>query len=538
MGVMSTNSRKLIFLLALSLSISSALGSTPGGNSMVLSYSKLTGSRFDTLTVAKVGKIEITAKEFLLSYEYGPAFVKRTKNSRRRHLEFMTYEKLLALDGYSHGVDTSQIVAETLGEIEGDLATEELYKEDVLSQVNVSDEEITRGVERENSHISLKWLYAPAFEEIDELQQKLLAGVSFDSLFAQQLRRSAELEDRFMETTRFKLETKNPTLSAIVDTLQFEKNSASIGTTDGWYIVRIVNLWTNAITTESEHNRLRTNVRRALFKRKADAASDHYVRQMMLEHDPVIKRQTFDILRAHLGKSLFPPEQFAEWEFTKKLMGEFGPIDSVKIDDHLHRTLVALADTDFKLRDFMSWYRTREPVLNFSSASPERFFVSLEQFVWRMVRDKLLVREARQREMHHRESVVTQRSWWRDKCVSALAKARMSQGIQLDAAEIRAYYEQNRAQYRGHNGQALPFEKIQDEVRRDAHTFEWNKRLLHRILQLKRKYPTVVNADVLNQLPIDIESQPQTIEVYAAKKGGTFPRPVFPTIDYQWSLLY
>lgn len=524
--------------MAIALSISSAWGSRPGSDSIVLSYSKLTGSRFDSLVVAKVGDIEITAKEFLLSYEYGPAFVKRGKDSKKRFLEFMIYEKLLALDGYSQRADTSQIVAETLGEIEGDLATEELYKEDVLSQVTVSEEEIAAGVERAKSYISLKWLYAPDFNEIDALQKRLSADVSFDSLFALQLSDSVQLEDRLMETTRFKLETRNPTLSAIVDTLRYGRNSASIGTGDGWYIVRIIDLWTNAITTETEQRRLRHNVSRALFKRKADILSDQYIRRMMLDHDPVIKRQTFDILRAYIGKSLFPPEQFAEWELTKKLMAEFGPIDSVNVDEHLDKTLVTLIDRDIRLREFLAWYRVRETTIHFSTASRQSFFVSLEQFIWRMVRDKLLIDQAMRRNMHQRESVTTQKEWWQDKCISALSKARLAGEIHLDEDLVKQHYEQNKNDYRGRGGAPLLWEKVKAEVRRDVHALEWNKRLLHRILDLKRKYSVAINDDVLSELPIDVENEPDAIDIYAAKKGGTFPRPAFPTIDYEWRVWY
>jgi len=33
-----------------------------------------------------------------------------------------------------------------------------------------------------------------------------------------------------------------------------------------------------------------------------------------------------------------------------------------------------------------------------------------------------------------------------------------------------------------------------------------------------------------------VENEPdaRAIDTYFAKKGGTFPRPAFPTIDYEW----
>ncbi len=525
---------KLILLIPFLFSTLAFCSFASGSDSKVISYSGLNNSKFDTLIVAKVGEIEITAKEFLLSYEYGPAFVKRSKDSRKRYLDFMINEKLLALDGYSHNLDSTRIVTETLQEIEGDLATEELYKEDILSQVTVKDEEIAEGVEWEKIHLSIKWLYAPSFDEISGLQKQLSDEMSFDSLFTQQLSDSVFLEDRFMETTKFRLQTKNPTLAAVIDTLQFAVTSASIGTADGWYIIKITDLWKNAITTESEQNRLRYNVNRALVKLKADVLSSQYVQQMMLDHTPVIKRHTFDLLRAYIGKSIFPKEKYSDWNLTKKLMAEFGPIDSVKIDDHFDKTLVQLSDQNILLNDFLIWHRTRSTNIRFSSASPKSFFVSLEQFIWRMVRDKLLVKKAVEGNLNKRQIVTTQKQWWQDKSVYSIAKTNLAKNINLDHNAIHSFYQENKNNYSDKNNKPFPWEKVKVDVKKDAYNSEYNKKLFHYILALRKKYKIEVNDFGLNQLSIDIEEQPNAIDIYTAKKGGTFPRPAYPTIDYDW----
>ena len=87
--------------------------------------------------VARVGDLEITAGEFLINYEYGPAFLKRGKDSKRRYLDLMIYEKLLALEGYELGLNDSLTVKQSINEIEADLITEELYKAKVLNSISV-----------------------------------------------------------------------------------------------------------------------------------------------------------------------------------------------------------------------------------------------------------------------------------------------------------------------------------------------------------------------------------------------------------------
>src|SRR5512142_2430793 len=75
---------------------------------------------YDSVVVAGVGNREITGQEFLLSYEFGPAFPKRGPDAKRRYLDFMINEKLLALDGYAMGLDSVSSAREMLQEIEGD----------------------------------------------------------------------------------------------------------------------------------------------------------------------------------------------------------------------------------------------------------------------------------------------------------------------------------------------------------------------------------------------------------------------------------
>ncbi|MFQ5603069.1 MAG: hypothetical protein ACE5HS_07345 [bacterium] len=529
-----------IFLAVWGLLLSSMLMGSPKGEPdiRVVSYAALTEARLDTVIVARVGDLVITAKEFLLGFEYGPAFVKRNRDSKARYLEFMINEKLLALDGYDRNLDTNRQVVETIKEIEGDLATEELYREDVLSQVKITEEEIAEGIARERRHLSLKWLYAPTFDEIDALQKQLQAGVPFDSLFNRQLSESVPLEDRFMETTRFRLQTKNPVLSSIVDTLSHQSNSTAIGTADGWYIVRIVQQWTNPIMTESEQMKLQHDIQRAIFKQKADALSDKYVHQLMLDHDPVIVRSTFDLLRAYLGKKILPPDKFTDWELTKNLMAEYGPRDSVEVDDHLDKTLVKLTQGQIRLQDFMVWFRTREAVIRFSVSSPQAFFVSLEQLIWRMVRDHLLVKRAFARDMHLRESVKTQKIWWRDKSVYALTKSQLARRIKLNEKQLKEYYEKNNYSFHNRSGALIPFEKAKDDVLREAYQEALTQKKLRHILTLKRKYPVTINQPVLNSLQVDMEHQLNAIDVYTVKKGGTFPRPAFPTIDPDWQAWY
>ena len=195
--------------------------------------------------VAGVGSLQITAAEFKFNYEFGPSFLKRAKDSKKRYLDVMIYEKLLALEGYANGLDSTPEVKRSLKEVMGDLITEELYKDRVMNKVSVSGREVKAAIIMDEQHLSLKWLYSESEERSAELKNRLNAGASFDSLFTQQINNGISREDRSLQTTLFKLKKKNPKLYGMIDTLMPGFVSNPLKGPDGWYIIKITDYRVN-----------------------------------------------------------------------------------------------------------------------------------------------------------------------------------------------------------------------------------------------------------------------------------------------------
>ena len=499
------------------------------------------GTHFDisdpknsTAVVATVGNITITAQQFLLSYEFGPAFAKREKDSKKKYLGFMVNEKLLALDASERGVSSSPVVARTLAEFEGDLATEELYKDDVLSKVKVSESEVEQAVREEQMHLTLQWLYTKSESEARRLRNLLAEGIPFDSLFREQANDSVSLSDRSMEISRFKLRSSNPLLSSVADTLKPGVASPLIKAPDGWYIVNIAEVWRDALTTESEMNKLRYDARRALTQQKADSLSDRYVRNTLLRRDPVIIRTTFDLLRAYLGSVMLPAKQFDDWKLSAPLT-ELHPVpDWTKIDGYGDDTLVTLKKGALTLGKFLLWYRARDTAIRLNPASPQAFFLSLEDLIWRMVRDTLLVERARSRKLQNRSNVKKQVKWWEEKVLYEMEKTYLAGSIRINDSLLTAFYMQHLRNYRDSAGVPQEFGKIREEVRKDYYSAELTAKIFHRLVALKRKFRVDIREKTLARLPVEEENQPRAIDVYTVKTGGIFPRPAFPVIDYAW----
>lgn len=494
----------------------------------------VTDPKYATVIVARVGPISISAQQFLLSYEFGPAFAKRHKNSRQKYLEFMINEKLLALDAADRGARSAPQVRRSVAEIEKDLATEELYSDDILSKIRITDAELQAAMADQRVHYSLRWLYGSTKEKIERVKAMLARGAPFDSLYRMQSAGSDGKDIRSLETTRFQLRNQRPAIAAAVDTLKPSFPSAPIEGPDGWYIMILRDITYDAIATDADAIKGRYDAQRALTQRKADSLSDAYVNRIMSEHAPIIDPKTFGLLSAYLAQLWVPAERRMSWDLGRLLDHDMFLAAITDIDRFGDKSLVRLKDRHILLKQFLSWYRARDKILKLRTTSLYAFESSLQALVWRMVRDGLLIEQAIGRGLQRRETVRAQKEWWEEKVLYTLEKNALSDSIRMDETLLRKFYQEHLRSYRTTKGDTMTFADARDAVKKDWSSAQLNGRLLHRIIALKGKYPVEINNDVLMSLPVNNENDPRTVDVYVGKTGGTFPHPAFPTIDYDW----
>jgi hypothetical protein len=488
----------------------------------------------DFRIVATIADIEISAEEFLLNYEYGPAFLKRKKDSKQRYLDLMINEKVLALEGYAQNLDKTIHVKNTLLQIKSDLMTDELFKEEVMDSVSITESAIRNAVEQDLKHIQIKWLFQKTLKNIENDYYQLTKGVSFDSMFTTQINDTVLIDDRSMETTLFKLKKNNPVLMSIIDTLVVGSFTHPIKTEDGFYIVKIEKGWSDILLTETKWNNHNARIRKALFKQKMDSLSDHYVEIMLRENNPVIKRPVFNLLRAWLAQTVLFKTQFSKWGFIEQKEMETTKYLDNKIQEHSFAALVHLNNGYISLKEFLSWYIPRKAYINLNRLSKDDFSVSVQNIVFRMVRDKLLTDRAQQRGIDNHKEVLKQIQWWENKTVYAKYKLELAKSVKISEDEVLDYYHNNKELFRSKSGVYQSFDNVKTEIKNTLRRERYSTKLIQNVLAAKRKYKIEINKKVLEDLYVDTQNDPRAIEVYTVKKGGLFPHQPYPTIDSEW----
>ena len=174
--------------------------------------------------------------------------------------------------------------------------------------------------------------------------------------------------------------------------------------------------------------------------------------------------------------------------------------------------------------------------IRLDTKSPRAYFASVEQLVWRMVRDRMLTAEAYRRGLQKREDVAKQTKWWEEKLVYKAVKMEIDDSVKQDDSTRHKDHTEHEKDYVNDKGVVRPFAEVKDDVSRDAFAFQETSILLHKILKLKQKYTVKVNDETLKKLAVDEENSPKAIDVYTVKKGGIFPHTAFPSIDYDWQM--
>jgi hypothetical protein len=168
------------------------------------------------------------------------------------------------------------------------------------------------------------------------------------------------------------------------------------------------------------------------------------------------------------------------------------------------------------LSDFLSWFWVRDEYIKLNEKDLTFYSISLQQCIWRMVRDHLLVNEADKRNISARGSVIIQEQWWRDKILYGMVKNEITNAVLLQNKESGSL-------------------KDKEGVKEAEEDLEFTKKMLHTVNRLKQQYGIKINSDILNKVKVSDENDPRAIEVYIVKKGGTIPRTPYPTIDNYWN---
>jgi hypothetical protein len=489
-------------------------------------------TRSDTAVVARVGDYRITVENLLESYEITPSFVKLSANPLETHLRYLIYEYLLASEAEQRGYDTLAITHRMIQAIEEDLTVDQLYQDDILSQVTLTEENINAGVQKGRIRIRLRWIFSESIVEAHNIYRKYTEGASFDSLFYRHLPPDTPPESRMYENTQLILERDNPGLMNQIVHLKSQEVSEPVEGADGYYIFRIEEIRQNPILPLDEYTKLKDQATTVLTKIRADEISRRYIQGLFDEENPEIVPAGMYVIRAYLAGQGLTEEQIAEYEIPLEIMTEGGPKPVIHNPEFLSLPVARNQHVTVTVQDYLDWFEIRQ--LQIRRHSREAFNTSILQTVRKMMQDRMLSDRAYERGLHERKTVRSELQRWKAKILYSVFRRTVQQSIDITAEHLRSYYNAHSTRYVGGEGNQLSFEDARDYVYGDLYLIEENRVLYRLLRELETKYDVSVDETLFESLAETIDETEIPVNVIFYKPGGTFPRVAFPTIDQLW----
>lgn len=502
-----------VVVISVSLHILGCEQHSPDVSSLAdFSIEGLRSAGIDTAAVARVGNLVITGEELYVSFEMGPGFVLRLNRDDpvRAHLEFMIYEKLMALEGLEQGLHQRPGIGRIVEEIRQDVAVTEMFRADILDTVQVGIDEVKRAVDAATINVQFSYAKTERYDEAKALQTQLENGtVSFSTISIRGARNDGT------NLTFWELEQQDTSFARQIREMPFGEVSGVIQTERGYFLARVDTAFRDPFITPSEYNRLQHQYGERIKRRRLHAYAFDYAADRLEAASPVIRRKAFDELFAFMRRlqtlDTRDPDAAPQGYWP-------GSLDRALIEEGRPQELVTSQDgTSITIRDFLDWYELRR--FSFERGTAAATANALKQIIWRMVRDRILGREALDRGFGEHPRTLAETQWWRDKLLYWEIREALLAHLVFDEDDLRSLHTSN---------------QTQDDMLREQYIFEERKFLQHYLHQRMQKVDVHVFEETLALFPRPDSRLSKPIDIIVLKKEGTFPRQAYPTIDRVW----
>ena len=263
-------------------------------------------------------------------------------------------------------------------------------------------------------------------------------------------------------------------------------------------------------------------------KKILDSLTIMYIKNVMEDCPPTVSGKALKNLFALISKS----DLRAQLKNMIELSNNFNPNPDVKLDENYGGEILVNSKCDkFSIKDFIEWYSYRNMKIDFTNTSSSNINL-VKDILFKMVRDKRLIKIARQAGYASDPNVQFEMSEWKNKLAYWKQKSISIETPLVNEEEAKKIYAENRTRYDA--DASLTYEQKIEKVKNDLMLHKQNI-LLHNYLdKLNSKYPVKINTELLSSVHLSDENLSKKIDLFILKKGGTLPRQAFPTIDHEW----
>jgi len=392
--------------------------------------------------IAKIGGDEITEEEFLERYELSPQ-IKAGITGISPSLKFevlysIIAERLFALEAEELRLSSSELLKSTYKAIEKMYVRDALYREEILKNVNLSDEYLLEAFRRNSKILKVNYLFSENENEILSLYNKIKEGAAFDSLLLQRPENALQSEPYTVNYGQMEKEVEDSLYNMSPGEI-----SMPVKAPKGWYIFKLISTEEKIIQDTKQAEAEQKNVIKIASATIIDSIYKEYYKTFFSEINAETNSSLFlefaDLVINVLHER-YNNDQISANEPIVLLPDDLYKIESDLGEQKLNSVFIKLDNQPVILDDFLQTLAFER--FSVDTLDNELIKVKLNSFVKRFIEYELLAREGYRQGLQSRSDVQRYLNMWRSYYLSEALRQNLLKDIKISDEEAYKYFEE------------------------------------------------------------------------------------------------
>lgn len=436
--------------------------------------------------IAHAGQRTIDWKLVHRNFELNPQWKKGVtqKQAYLKQLDYLINEKLFAQAAISDGLLRDSLLAGYLKFIQEKELVKELYRREVASRVEISEQEYQDAYQKLKRQVKFTYVYTPSFSQAEQYAQELKTKT------IEEIQLSEPTKDMKGTTPFIAYGELRPEVEEKVFTLAPGEISAPLAIDNGYMVVKVIDGRVDLFMSELDFAERKNKIQKVIFERKAEKVSNAYVKELMADKDLQLNPPVFFALSQEFSriiKNKFSAEPIPIYVNDSELQEARDNLSSL-----LPQTLITFRGGQMTVAEFLRELSYMPPDFRPNlKMAPQ-----LKDAIGVIVRNKYLANEARKKKLDKADNVKWEIQVQSDEILARYWVQKKSQHIIVTADEIESFK---------HSADFLEFQKNSSEEIDDQliYNFLYLQKLSHYkglwADSLKTKYTVKIDTSRLVQ---------------------------------------
>ena len=346
--------------------------------------------------LAIVGSTKVTSDDFIKSYSNKliQTKIKDSNFERNRVLNELIRTKL-----FSEGAREKNLQIDSIGQSMVQFEEEKALRDQLYSQViqsfkiELPDSIIRIHYKWKDTEIYLSHLFHQNKAVLDTIIPYLKKDTSQFKIFSQLLFKDKKLKKSGGNLGWIHYGDLDPNLEQMAFSIPFDKPSGPFRSSYGWHILFKKDIRKQMILDENHYQNTKKILKQDILKKKKQIKANDYVNDLMQNNVVINDSITFEILKK-INNIVFNKNKLEfkkDIESSKEIAKEI-----LDLKFNIHTVIATFPGGDFTVDDLLN---------NLRNTKPELFLKSPTQQFYKSLRDKLLIVEAKSRELQKHPTV-------------------------------------------------------------------------------------------------------------------------------------